>query len=97
MLKGLVQDHYYNRSLSARTYAEACTYIQNFFKGLEFYKKNLAEWNATTLQGIIDANTDKPVYQCLQLLIDKLCKQQHRINLKFRSQSFLTNKLVIAC
>jgi hypothetical protein len=62
MLKGLAQDYYYNRGLSARTYAEACTYIRNFFKGPEFYRKNLAEWNATTLQGIIDANTDKPVY-----------------------------------
>jgi hypothetical protein len=27
MLKGLAQDHYYNCSLSAKTYTEACTYI----------------------------------------------------------------------
>jgi hypothetical protein len=65
MLKGLAQDHYYNCSLSAKTYTEACTYMQNFFEGLKFYRKNLAEWNATTLQGIIDANTDKLIYQCL--------------------------------
>ena len=65
MLKGLAQDHYYNRGLSARTYAEACTHIRNFFKGPKFYRKNLAEWNATTLQGIIDANTNKTIYQCL--------------------------------
>ena len=96
MLKGLAQDHYYNRGLSARTYTEACTHIRNF-EGPEFYRKNLAEWNATTLQGIIDANTDKPIYQCLQLLIDKLCKQQHGINLEFRTPLFLTNKLVMAC
>jgi hypothetical protein len=83
MLKGLVQDHYYNHTLSARTYSEACTYIQNFFERPEFYRKNLAEWNTTTLQGIINTNTDKPVYQCLQLLIDKLCKQQHRLNPEF--------------
>jgi hypothetical protein len=97
MLKGLAQDYYYSRSLSAKTYAEACTYIQNFFKGPEFYRKNLAEWNATTLQGIINANIDKPVYQCLQLLIDKLCKQQYGINPKFQMPLFPTNKLVIAC
>jgi len=97
MLKGLAQDHYYNRTLSARTYLEACTHMRNFFEGPEFYRKNLAEWNATTLQGIIDANTDKPVYQCLQLLIDKLCKQQHGINPEFRTPLFLTNKLVMAC
>jgi hypothetical protein len=62
MLKGLAQDHYYNHGLSTRTYAEACTHIWNFFKGLEFYRKNLVEWNATTLQGIINANTNKPIY-----------------------------------
>jgi hypothetical protein len=97
MLKGLVQDHYYNCSLSAKTYTEACTHIQNFFKGPEFYRKNLAEWNTITLQSIIDMNIDKPVYQCLQLLIDKLCRQQHGINSEFQTSLFLTNKLVMAC
>jgi hypothetical protein len=43
MLKGLAQDHYYNCGLSAKTYSEACIYIQNFFKRPEFYRKNLAE------------------------------------------------------
>jgi hypothetical protein len=62
MLKGLAQDYYYNCTLLARTYLEAYTYIQNFFKGPKFYKKNLIEWNAITLQGIINANTNKPVY-----------------------------------
>jgi hypothetical protein len=62
MLKGLAQDHYYNRTLLARTYLEACTHMRNFFKGPKFYRKNLVEWNATTLQGIINANTDKTVY-----------------------------------
>ena len=36
--------------------------MRNFFKGPKFYRKNLVEWNATTLQGIINANTNKPVY-----------------------------------
>jgi hypothetical protein len=49
MLKGLAQDYYYNRTLSARTYSKACTYMRNFFKRPEFYRKNLAEWNATIL------------------------------------------------
>jgi hypothetical protein len=62
MLKGLAQDRYYNRGLLARTYLEAYTHIQNFFKGLEFYRKNLVEWNATTLQGVIDTNIDKPIH-----------------------------------
>ena len=97
MLKGLAQDHYYNCTLLARIYLKACIYMQNFFEGPEFYKKNFVEWNTITLQGIINANTDKPVYQCLQLLIDKLYKQQHGINPEFRTLLFLTNKLVMAC
>ena len=34
----------------------------NFFKGPKFYRKNLVEWNATTLQGIINVNTNKLIY-----------------------------------
>ena len=49
ILKGLAQDHYYNCTLSAKIYLEAYTYIQNFFKGPKFYRKNLTEWNAITL------------------------------------------------
>ena len=49
MLEGLVQDHYYNYSLLAKTYTEAYMHMQNFFKGPKFYRKNLIEWNATTL------------------------------------------------
>ena len=71
--------------------------MRNFFEGPEYYRKNLIEWNATTLQGTIDENAEKSVYQCLQLLIDKLCKQQHGIHPKLQTQLFLTNKLVTAC
>jgi hypothetical protein len=65
MLKGLAQDHYYNRILLAKTYLEACTHMWNFFEGLKFYRKNLVEWNTISLQGIIDTNVDKPIYDCL--------------------------------
>src|SRR5438045_6686287 len=49
------------------------------------------------LQGIINSNIGKSIYECLQLLIDKLCKQQHSLNPEFRMQTFMTNKLVMAC
>jgi hypothetical protein len=62
MLKGLAQDYYYSCTLLARTYSKACTYMQNFFKGPEFSRKNLVEWNVTTLQGIININIDKLIY-----------------------------------
>jgi hypothetical protein len=56
--------------------------MRNFFEGPEYYRKNLTEWNAITLQGFINDNPDKPLLQCLQLLIDKLCKQQHAIDVE---------------
>ena len=43
ILKGIAQDHYYSQNLSTRTYNEACNHIQNFFKGPEFFRKNLTE------------------------------------------------------
>ena len=49
ILKGLAQDHYYNCTLLARIYLKAYTYMQNFFKGPKFYKKNFMEWNAIIL------------------------------------------------
>ena len=49
ILKGLTQDYYYNRTLLARTYLEAYTYMWNFFKEPKFYRKNLIKWNAITL------------------------------------------------
>ena len=49
MLKGLAQNYYYNCTFLARIYLKTCTYMRNFFKGLEFYKKALIEWNAIIL------------------------------------------------
>jgi len=43
MLKGLAQDHYYNSNLKLRPFMEAYNHIQQFFKGLEYYCKNLIE------------------------------------------------------
>ena len=97
MLKGLAQAHYYNCSLSTKQFDAACTHMRNFFEGPEYYRKNLTEWNAISLQGVINDNPEKSVYQCLQLLIDKLCKQQHAIDIELRTPRILTNKLVTAC
>ena len=97
MLKGFAQSHYYNCGLSMKSYDVACIHMRSFFEGPEYYRKNLTEWNSITLQDFIDSNPDKSVSECLQLLIDKLCKQQHAIDPELRTQRTLTNKLVTAC
>ena len=43
MLKGPAQKHYYNSMLSSKSFDAIYTYMQNFFKGKEYYNKNLAE------------------------------------------------------
>jgi hypothetical protein len=37
MLKGLVQQHYYNCVLLTKTFNKAYAHIQNFFKEQEYY------------------------------------------------------------
>src|SRR6266699_2535620 len=49
ILKGLAEDHYYSNSLADKLFKNTCIYIQNFFKGLEYYWKNLIEWNSISL------------------------------------------------
>ena len=97
ILKGLALTHYYNSGLRTYAFKAACDHVRNFFKGLEYYQKNLIIWNSITLQGTINKNPGKSVSECLQLLIDKLCKQQHTIDPVFRTPYILTNKLVTAC
>ena len=97
ILKGLAQAHYYNCSLSSKSFDGACAHIRNFFEGPEYYRKNLTEWNAITLQGFMNENPEKSVGQCFQLLIDKLCKHQKAIDIELRTPRILTNKVATAC
>jgi hypothetical protein len=43
MLKGLAEDHSYSNNLADKSFKNTCIYIQNFFKWLEYYQKNLTK------------------------------------------------------
>jgi hypothetical protein len=43
MLKRLAKDHYYSSNLADKLFKDTYIYIQNFFKRLEYYQKNLTE------------------------------------------------------
>jgi hypothetical protein len=43
MLKGLVQDLYYNTYMSKLTYVDAYNKIRNFFEGLKYQRSNLVK------------------------------------------------------
>jgi hypothetical protein len=95
----MAERHYFNANLAVKPFEKTCQLMRDFFEGEEYYRKNLIEWNAITFQGIIDnkENQDKTLSQCLQILIDKLCKQQYAINPQLRTNEVMNNKLVIAC
>jgi hypothetical protein len=61
MLKGLTQQHYYNCALLTKTFDNVYTHMRNFFKGQEYYQKNLIKWNAIILQDFISDNLKKSV------------------------------------
>ena len=97
MLKGLAQDHFYNNQLSQRPYKEVCTNLRNFFEGPGYHRRNLDQWNATTLASIIAENPQKSTYENVQLLINTLRQLQYGLTQGLRSIEFLHNKLVTAC
>jgi hypothetical protein len=97
MLKGLAQDHFYNNQLSSRTLEEVCTNLRNFFEGPGYHRRNLDEWNSTTLASTIAKNPEKTTYENVQLLINKLRQLQYGLSPALRNTEFLHNKLVTAC
>jgi hypothetical protein len=43
MLKRLAEDHYYSSNLADKSFKDTCIHMRNFFKGPEYYQKNLTE------------------------------------------------------
>jgi hypothetical protein len=43
MLKRLAKKHYYSSNLADRLFKNTYIYMRNFFKGPEYYQKNLTE------------------------------------------------------
>ena len=74
MLKGLALDQYYTNNLSKRTLDDACNSLKVFFEGPGYYRRNLDEWNSTTLATVTAKNPDKTTYQNVQELINTLRK-----------------------
>ena len=97
ILKGLVQDNYYNYELSRRPFSDICIYFHNFFKGPGYHYKNLNVWNVTILFTIIQENAKKLTKECLQLLISKLHNLKHKLSPGLQNLNFLYNKVVMAC
>lgn len=101
MLRGQALDHYYincrNAGGNTASFYDLCNSTRNYFEGPEYKRNCLMKWNEATLRSTIASNTGKPTLECLQLLIKELRHLQHSLDQPFQSDTFLHNKLVLAC
>ncbi len=100
MLRGLALDHYYTNLKSnplSIPFNKLYKATYNYFKGPEYKRNILTQWNATKLQTVIDKNTEKLTIECLQILIKDLQHLQHGLDIKLWTDDFLHNKLITAC
>ena len=68
MLRGLALNHYYTNLKSnplSVPFNKLYEAIYNYFKGPEYKRNILIQWNATKLQTVIDKNTKKSTIECL--------------------------------
>ena len=99
MLRGLALDHYYTNLKSnplGVPFNKLCKVTRNYFKGPEYKRNILTQWNTTKLQTIIKKNPKKSTTECLQILIKDLQYLQHGLNAKLQTDDFLYNKLITA-
>ena len=75
MLRGLALDHYYTNLKSnplSVSFNKLCKATYNYFKGPEYKRNILTQWNTIKLQTVIKKNTKKSTIEYLQILIKDL-------------------------
>ena len=75
MLRGLALNYYYTNLKSNSLgvpFNKLYKATRNYFKGPEYKRNILTQWNATKLRTVIDKNTKKSTIECLQILIKDL-------------------------
>jgi hypothetical protein len=98
MLKGLALDYYYSDLINSTfTFEQLCQAIQHHFEDANYRRSTLTEWNTIDLEAIKSQNPDKPISQCFQLLVNKLRTLRHGLTPDLQSDTFMLNKLVLAC
>ena len=100
MLCRLALDYYYinlKANLLSVFFDKLYKSIRNYFKGPEYRRNILTQWNILKLQTVINKNIGKSTLECLQILIKDLRHLQHGLDTRLRIDEFLYNKLIIAC
>ncbi|TEY29375.1 hypothetical protein BOTCAL_0949g00010 [Botryotinia calthae] len=79
------------------TFKELCTYMRSNFEGDEYQCNMLSQWNSITLRSTKKEHRNKPLSECLTIMIKQLRLLQHRLDPAMRQMSHLHNKLILAC
>ena len=85
MLRGLILNHYYTNLKNITItllFNQIYNTIYHYFKGPEYRRSILGQWNSITLKSIISKskNTSKSTLDYLQLLIKELRHLQYSLN-----------------
>jgi hypothetical protein len=77
MLRDMALDYYYDNfdnDQRPTPIDDLCTAFQNYFKGSEYRRSMLAQWESITIETIMKRpeNIDKSTHHCLKLLINEL-------------------------
>ena len=100
MLRGAALKYYYTTCKTdprMTQLADLCNSVRSTFEGAEYKRSMLTKWNALSLRQIISKNSDKDIETCLQLLVEELRTTQMNLDTNLQSDTFLQNKLLMAC
>jgi hypothetical protein len=97
MLTGLAKDYYYKSCRTYRDIDQLCEVMYKRFETDEQGRLNLLIWETLTLNDTIKKNPNKPIAQCLDILIKQITTIQRNLPMAYHADKILCDKLINAC
>ncbi|KAI0997263.1 hypothetical protein K3495_g10924 [Podosphaera aphanis] len=98
MLKDKAQDFYYQHLARQNFSFEVMVKkTRSYFHTPENYQAYLMKWRSTMLKGMIEANPEKNMSECLELVIVKLQKVHQGLVHNYNNNHSLPGQLISAC
>ena len=98
MLKGSALSYFYTDLIQQQlSFQGTCNSIRNHFEDVDYKCAILTEWNRIDMAHYKAQNPDKTTSQCFQLLLNQLHELRHSLTRELQTESFMLNKLVLAC
>ncbi len=97
MLKGPALDYFFEKELSSFNFNKILDELRKKFETETFFEKNYEDWEATTLNSIMEKNPDKSTVDNLEILVETLTKMQYGLQPEYKGPVVLRRKLKTAC